>query len=284
MEKTVVVTGVSTGIGRATAEVLVAKGWRVFGTVRKAADAEALRADGRITPLIMDVSDPASVDAAAEELRGLLKGRTLGALVNNAGMAVSGPLLLQEVETFRRQIEVNVVGVFTVTRAFAPLLGADAALQGPKGRIVNISSIGGLIAAPFLGAYAASKHAIEGFSDSLRRELQLLGIPVIVVAPGSVATPIWDKAEEQPQPGLSGSIWERPYRGFESYMVAEGRRGLKPESVGVIVAEALGSAQPKPRYVADKSPFRNAWVPTHMPKGSIDRAIGKRLGLVPGAI
>lgn len=279
MEKTVVVTGVSTGIGRATADVLAAKGWRVFGTVRKTADAEALRAEGRIAPLIMDVSDGPSVEAAAAELRGLLEGRTLNALVNNAGMAVSGPLLQQDVETFRRQIEVNVVGVFTVTRAFAPLLGADPALQGARGRIVNISSIGGLIAAPFLGAYAASKHAIEGFSDSLRRELQLLDIPVIVVAPGSVATPIWDKAEQQQQPGLAGSIWEKPYRGFESYMVTEGRRGLKPEKVGEIVAEALSAPRPKPRYVADKRPFRNAWVPVHLPKGSIDRAVGKRLGL-----
>lgn len=119
--------------------------------------------------------DDDAVVAASAAVRARLAGRTLNGLVNNAGMALSDPLLVQTVANFRKQIEVNLVGMFAVTRAFAPLLGADLALAGPKGRIVNISSVGGKIGPPFLGAYAAAKHGVEGFSESLRRELQLVG-------------------------------------------------------------------------------------------------------------
>ena len=169
--KNVVVTGVSTGIGRGTVKVLANNGWHVFGSVRKVGDAHPLRQEfgERFSPLVFDVEDDAGVIAAAEQVNSSLEGRTLDGLVNNAGSSFSDPLLIQSVADFRRQVEINLVGMFAVTRAFAPLLGANAALTGPKGRIVNISSVGGRMGPPFLGAYAAAKHGVEGFSECARR-------------------------------------------------------------------------------------------------------------------
>ena len=180
----------------------------MFGSVRKASDAHSLQQElgDRFTPLVFDVEDDAAIIAAAGLVRGRLAGRTLDGRVNNAGSSFSDPLLVQSVADFRRQIGIDLVGMFAVTRAFAPLLGADPALAGPKGRIVNISSVGGRMGPPFLGAYAASKHGVEGFSESLRRELRLVGIDVVIVAPGSVATPIWDKAEAHPLDHVVGTI------------------------------------------------------------------------------
>ena len=138
---------------------------------------------------------PRSRAAQPRSARRSRDGRLLG-LVNNAGIAVAGPLLEASADDFRQQLEVNLIAPMTVIKAFAPLLGTDRARTGPPGRIVNISSVGGRFAAPFVGLYAASKHGLEGLSQSLRRELMLFGIDVIIVAPGSVATPIWDKAEQ----------------------------------------------------------------------------------------
>ena len=283
--KNVVVTGVSTGIGRGTVTVLAGKGWHVFGSVRKASDAHALQQElgDSFTPLVFDVEDDAAIVAAAAMMRARLAGRTLDGLVNNAGSSFSDPLLVQSVADFRRQIEINLVGMFAVTRAFAPLLGADPALAGPKGRIVNISSVGGRMGPPFLGAYAASKHGVEGFSESLRRELQLLGVEVVIVAPGSVATAIWDKAEALPLDSVAGTIWDKPYRAFIQYMVENGRKGLTPEHVGAVIATALTTPRPKTRYEVVKGRFANATLPSLLPRRTIDRLMGKQVGLLPVA-
>ena len=196
--RSVVVTGTSTGIGWGTAKTLVGQGFRVFGSVRKAIDADRLVAEfgSNFVPLVLDVTDEAAVKAAAARVRNALAGGTLAGLVNNAGVAVTGPLLQLPIADFRRQLEINVVSVVSVTQAFAPLLGSDPALNGPPGRIVNISSVGGQVAGPFVSPYSASKFALEGLSEGLRRELLVFGIDVIVIAPGAVATAIWAKAEE----------------------------------------------------------------------------------------
>jgi NAD(P)-dependent dehydrogenase (short-subunit alcohol dehydrogenase family) len=196
--QSVVVTGVSTGIGWGITKVLIQRGFRVFGSVRKTQDAERLAKEfgERFVPLLFDVTDEAAVQAAAQQVREQLNGETLFGLVNNAGIAAPGPLIHLPTEDFRRQLEVNLVSVLIVTKAFVPLLGTDHSLRGRPGRIINMSSVSGKSAPPFVGAYAASKHGLEGFSESLRRELQLYGIDVIIVGPGPVATPIWDKAEE----------------------------------------------------------------------------------------
>src|SRR5258705_10620737 len=194
----VVITGASTGIGWATAKLLLDRGFRVFGSVRKQADADRLRAEfgANFTPLLFDVTDEPAVLAAAREVRAALNGEKLAGLVNNAGIAVAGPVPEIAADEFRRQMDVNVIGPIIATQAFGPLLGADRSLNGPPGRIVMISSVAGKNGNPLTPAYAASKHAIEGLSESLRRELMLFGIDVIIVAPGPVKTPIWSKAEE----------------------------------------------------------------------------------------
>lgn len=281
--KNAVVTGVSTGIGRGIATVLAKQGWRVFGSVRKEADATALQASlgDSFVPLVFDVEDDDAIVAASVAVRGYLGGRTLDGLVNNAGVALSAPLLVQTVADFRKQIEVNLVGMFAVTRAFAPLLGAEPGLAGPKGRIVNISSVGGKIGPPFLGAYAAAKHGVEGFSESLRRELQLVGIDVIIVGPGSVATPIWDKAEAASSNHLAGTIWERPFLAFQAALIKEGRKGMSPDDVGEVVRTALTVARPKARYAPVAGKLLNWMLPTTLPSRLVDRLIGGQLGLRP---
>jgi len=188
--KSIVVTGASTGIGKSTAKVLLDHGFMVFGSVRKEADGAGLRAEfgENFSPLIFDVTDEDAIRAGAASVADALGQNTLAGLVNNAGIAVAGPLEHVPIEQFRYQIEVNVLGVFSVTQAFLPLLGTDRTRQGTPGRIVNISSVAGKMAAPFIGPYAASKHALEGMSASLRRELMIYGIDVVIIGPGAVAT------------------------------------------------------------------------------------------------
>src|ERR1700675_1052541 len=196
--RSVVITGASTGIGWASAKLLLDRGFRVFGSVRKQADADRLKTEfgANFTPLLFDVTNEAAVLAAPREVRAALNAGALTRLVNNAGIAVAGPVLELAVDEFRRQMDVNVIGPIIATQAFGPLLGSDSSLKGPKGRIVMISSVAGKSGNPLMSAYAASKHAIEGLSESLRRELILFGIDVVIVAPGAVKTPIWGKAEE----------------------------------------------------------------------------------------
>jgi NAD(P)-dependent dehydrogenase (short-subunit alcohol dehydrogenase family) len=279
--RNVVVTGTSTGIGWGVAKVLIENGFRVFGSVRKTSDAERLAAEFgvRFVPLIFDVTDEAAVNAAATRVRNELGGEQLFGLVNNAGVAVAGPLLELPIEDFRRQIEVNLVGVVIVTKAFAPLLGSDPQLKGPPGRIVNIGSVGGRNALPFMAPYHASKFAIEGVSESLRRELLVLGIDVIVIGPGAVATPIWDKAEREDISRYSNTPYAPALDRLRTYMLAIGRRGLPPERIGQAVLQALTAARPKVRYAVSPQPLQD-WIARNMPKRFIDRLIGRQLGLL----
>jgi short-subunit dehydrogenase len=154
-------------------------------------------------------------------------------------------------------------------------------LVGDKGRIVNISSVGGKMGVPFLGAYVAAKHGVEGLSESLRRELQLIGIDVIIVGPGSVATAIWDKAEAMSVDHLAGTIWAKPFRTFTDTMIKGGRKGLAPEQVGEIIATALTVRNPKTRYDAVKGKFLNVTLPSLLPSRMVDRLVGRQLGLLP---
>lgn len=280
--KTVVVTGASTGIGWGCAKILIEKGFRVLGSVRRQADAERLQKElgGNFTPLLFDVTDEAAVKHAASEAARLLGHEPLSGLVNNAGIAVAGPLLFLDVDELRRQLEVNVTGQLIVTQAFAPLLAEHVSEQKRPGRIVMISSVGGKNASPFVGPYNASKFALEGFSESLRRELMLLGIDVIVVAPGAVATPIWDKAEDVDVSRYANTPYAASLNAVRNYMLANGRKGFKPERIGVAVWHALTTPRPKTRYVVTPDPFQNFLVNT-LPKRMVDRMIAGRLDLLP---
>ena len=278
--KSVVVTGVSTGIGWGTTKVLIQKGFRVFGSVRKTEDAERLQKEfgENFTPLIFDVTDEAAVRAAAGQVREQLNGETLFGLVNNAGIAVPAPLIHQDTDDFRHQIEVNLISVLIVTKAFVPLLGSDRSLKGNPGRIINISSVGGKRGSPFLGAYVASKHGLEGFSESLRRELMLYDIDVIIIGPGAIATPIWDKGEQVDANLYANTEYFEPGRRIQKYMVESGRKGYPPEKVGEVVWEALTTPKPRVRYaVIPGNPFTN-FIQSLLPRRMVDNIIARNLG------
>ena len=280
--KSVVVTGASTGIGWGTVKVLLAKGFRVFGSVRRQEDADRLKAEfgERFSPLTMDVTDETAVRAAAQQVSSELGREMLAGLVNNAGIAVPGPLLHLPLEAYRYQLEVNLIAPLLVTQAFAPLLGTDRSRTGSPGRIVNISSVAGKVGVPFLGAYVASKHGLEGMSESLRRELMLYGIDVVIIGPGSVVTPIWDKAEADDSNAYAQTDYGKIIERFTKYFIAEGRKGLAPERIGEAVHLALTAAHPKVRYAVVPRRFKNWTVPMRLPKRMLDKLIGKQVGLV----
>ena len=280
--RSVVITGASTGIGWATAKLLLHRGLRVFGSVRKQPDLDRLKATfcTNFTPLLFDVTDEAAVLAAAREVRAALDGGTLAGLVNNAGIGITGPLLELSANEFRRQMEVNLIGPIMATQAFGPLLGSDQSLTGPKGRIVMISSVSGKSGFPLLSAYTASKHAIEGLSESLRREMMLFGIDVIIVAPGIVKTPIWSKADGVDISAYRNSPHFLALEKFCKFMLGLSETGLPPERIAECVAEALMSKSPKMRYSIAPDPMPQL-VMAVLPKRAVDKIFAKRLGLSP---
>jgi NAD(P)-dependent dehydrogenase (short-subunit alcohol dehydrogenase family) len=281
--RAVVVTGAATGIGAACTALLARRGFRVFAGVRKTGDGERLQrvVPGAIEPVMLDITDMDEVSAAVARIGERLGAATLAGLVNNAGVALAGPLSHQPVDTFRRQIDVNVIGTMQVTQAFLPLLGTDRARRGPPGRIVNISSVAGRLGLPFMGGYVASKHALEGMSDSLRRELMPYRIGVVVVEPGSTATPIWDKAEAQDYSAYDETDYKPVLDGFKTYMLREGRNGYPPGRVAEVVHRALTDRRPAHRIAVMPGRFANWTVPRALPSRVLDWLIARQLGLHP---
>lgn len=280
LDRAVVITGASTGIGRAAVARAVKEGSQVFATVRKQEDADSLTRQfgGAVTPVLFDVTDEAAVRAGAAQVAAALGKRKLFGLVNNAGVAVAGPLLHVDTEELKRQFEINLFGVHRVTLAFAPLLGADPDRTGAPGRIVMISSVGGQNASPFVGPYSASKFALEGYSESLRRELMLFGIDVIVIGPGAIATPIWDKAEREDLTRFSNTPYGPMMSKVADYMLTQGRKGLPPKDVGALVWKCLSDPAPKPRYRILRNEFLDVTMPNLLGKRTVDKIIAKRLG------
>jgi NAD(P)-dependent dehydrogenase (short-subunit alcohol dehydrogenase family) len=277
--KAVVITGASTGIGRATALYLSGRGHHVFAGVRKDADGEDLAraASGRLDPVIIDVTDQGSIDAAVKVVGEATDGGLHG-LVNNAGVTVSGPLEYLPIEDLRKQLEINVIGQIAVTQAFLPLIRTGL------GRIVNIGSVAGRApSAPLLGPYAASKMAMEALTDSLRTELMRFHIPVSIIEPGSIATPIWDKAGDD----FDHLVSVMPEEGMERYgkliesgrkiAAAAGRGGIPPEKVAKAVEHALSSRRPKTRYLIGKDAWVRAHVEALLPDKVRDRAVARVL-------
>jgi NAD(P)-dependent dehydrogenase (short-subunit alcohol dehydrogenase family) len=267
--KTVVVTGASSGIGLACAVRLSRAGWRVFGGERSDQDAAALRERG-IEPLPLDVTDAHQVAAASEEV-----GARLDGLVANAGIAVAAPLELVPLDELRHQLEVNVVGQVATIQSLLP------ALRAANGRIVLMGSIGGRSALPFLGPYAASKHALEAIADSLRIELRPLGVRVSIVEPGSIATPIWRKGADRAQELSGGFAPERAelYAGAVARFreVALGRGpGADPDEVAKVVEHALTSSRPKERYLVGRDAHLRAWI-ERLPTRLRDRVLTRVL-------
>ncbi len=218
-----------------------------FGSVRTQKDADRVQREfgQNFSPLLFDVTDQAAVESAMAKVAEHLSTNTLDGLVNNAGIEVAGPLASLSAEEFRHQLEVNLVGPFIVTKAFLPLLGADPARRGPPGRIVNISSAGGKIAGPFTGAYSASKFGLEGFSESLRRELIRFGIDVIIIGPGAVVTPIWQKSDQGVTERFRDTPFAEALSKFERYALQEGAKGLPAGDNWKIGLACSGSAPTK---------------------------------------
>jgi NAD(P)-dependent dehydrogenase (short-subunit alcohol dehydrogenase family) len=281
--KTVVITGASTGIGRTAAEYLAGKGWRVFAGVRKEVDGEPLKAaNENIFPILLDVTKPEHVDAAVEIVKTALNGTKLAGLVNNAGIANMGPLALQPLDQIEAHFQVNVFGALRATQAFAPLLGMDETLEGKPGRIINITSVGGRLASPFLGAYTATKHAMESVTDSFRRELIIYGIDAISIGPGAVKTPIWDKAEKDNSGNpYSNSPWAKSIEKFSDTMLEGGRTGLEPEEIAETIEKALTAKKPKARYAPVPDKLTNFTLPMLLPKRVVDRFFWKSFGMQP---
>jgi NAD(P)-dependent dehydrogenase (short-subunit alcohol dehydrogenase family) len=275
----VVVTGASTGIGNACALHLDRLGFRVFAGVRREEDAERLRgsASERLTPVTIDVTDVESIRAAADGVATALAAEPLAGLVNNAGIAVSGPVEYLPIAEIRKQLEVNFVGQVAVTQAFLPLL------RRSRGRIVNIGSVGGEVALPFLSPYAASKHAIEGFSDSLRREVEPLGVKVAVVRPGAVQSSIWERGNAAADELLSNippealEVYGDAVRGVRAAADQRAQEAIPAQAVADVVEHALTSEKPKTRYVVGRTGKVMVALERWLPDRAFDRVIARAM-------
>lgn len=286
--RAIVVTGASSGIGRAVAEHLAERGFQVFGSVRNEADAadlnQALNGEGEA--LVLDVRDADSLARAADTVAARLAGRTLWGLVNNAGIALPGPALVQPMDEIERVMDVNFLGVVRATQAFGPLLApglSGRGLSGPPGRIVNLTSVSGKFGYPFTAAYVASKHAVEGFSESIRRELMVAGVDVSIVGPGAVKTPIWAKGGSVDLDRYAGTLWEKPLKLLVASLAAMDEEGLAPRQVAEVVEAALSVPKPRTRYAIVPNPLVNWWLARLLPPRVIDGFIAGRLGLRPDA-
>jgi len=267
--RSVVITGASSGIGEACALRLAASGWRVFGGVRSHEAGDLLR-DRGVEPLDLDVTSPGQIAAAADAV-----GDTLDGLVDNAGISIAAPLELVAIEELRHQLDVNVVGQVAVTQAFLP------ALRRARGRIVLMGSIGGRSALPFLGPYAASKHALEAFADVLRVELHPWGIAVSIIEPASVKTPIWSKGAAHADvmsAGLSPADVELYAERIARFKEVALRRGpgVEPEVVARAVEHALTARRPKARYLVGRDAHLRVWI-ERLPTRLRDRVLAKAL-------
>ncbi|WP_395589428.1 SDR family oxidoreductase [Pseudomonas sp. TR47] len=274
----VLVTGVSSGIGQAIAEDLLAHGYRVFGSVRREADAASLIARGGecFVPLVLDVTEPSSLEHAVDQVRLLLDGRALHGLVNNAGVSFAGPILLQPIEEVRKIFEVNVLGLLAVTRAFVPLMTGNAASGESPGRIVNISSVSGGITVPFLTAYAGSKHAVEAISQGLRRELMPYGIHVASIQPGFIQSRLFEKAQacgpdHQYVDTDYSVLWQR----FNQSLRQQEQKAKPAQCVAQTVRLALQASRPRTRYPLDVLWYLGKVLPNRL----FDRLIFKALGI-----
>ena len=280
--KNVLVTGVSTGIGYSSVENLISAGYRVFGSVRNKSDADKLskKFGDNFIPLLFDVRDEDAIKVALQEVTDRIgDGGYLHALVNNSGIALGGPLQYLPTDVFRKQFEVNVFGVVNVTREFLPLLGTKKGSNN-KGKIVMISSVSGKRSYPFVSPYTASKHALEAISDSLRRELMLHNIDVVVIEPGPIKTPIWDKAPSIENNPFLGTEYESALRKFYNEMVTKGKNeGLPADRVGKLVEMVVTSSRPKTRYVITGRKFMDYILPGILPDRWLDRLFAKFLGI-----
>ncbi|HEV7562772.1 MAG TPA: SDR family oxidoreductase [Solirubrobacterales bacterium] len=274
--KSVLVTGASTGIGRATALRLDAAGWRVFAGIRKQEDADSLVRAGShsLSPLFLDVTDGDQIAAAAALVEREAEG--LSGLVNNAGVAIPSPLETIPIDDFRHQIDVNLNGQVAVTQAMLP------SIRRGKGRVVFLSSIGGRVAFPMTGAYHAAKFGIEAVGDVFRQELRPWGISVSIVEPGSIDTPIWDRGESAADRLASPrreALYGRVIENYRKIVRQTAERGIPPEKVAAVIEHALSSNRPRSRYLVGLDAKVQARIKPLIPTPVFDRIVAKLMGM-----
>ena len=277
-KKSIFITGVSSGIGHGTLSYFVKKGFHVYGSVRNSKDANKLKKIFRenFTPLIFDVTKEAQVKKAASIVKKDLKNSNLLALVNNAGVAISGPILLQKVKDFEKQININLNGAFRVLKFFAPLCGAEKNNNSKKGVIFNISSISGKIGMPGVGAYTASKFGLEGLSHSLRRELIRYGVDVVIIGPGPIKSEIFDKIDKKFLETLKKSDYAKVAKNIPKRMKNAKKIAFPPEEVGKLIFNALHDPNRKTRYTITPNKLMYWTLPMLITDRMLDKMITKR--------
>lgn len=283
MSKTILVTGASTGIGFDCVRALNENGFQVIATVRKETDKAHLESvfSGQVKAVILDVNNFAEVERLPLFLKEKWNIQSLYGLVNNAGVAFGGPFAHQDFSEVQMVVQTNVLALMKMTQVCLPLLQENKSIAHPGGRIVNISSISGISALPFLSVYAASKHAVEGFSAALHNELKLLKIKVLVVAPGSIQTPIWQKGFEAVQNKYESTFYGASFSKFMKMVESEIEHALPVSEVSSCVLDALKSENPKLRYDPIPRKFRNRYLMSILPRFLMDRSIARVLGLNP---
>jgi NAD(P)-dependent dehydrogenase (short-subunit alcohol dehydrogenase family) len=273
--KFVLITGASTGIGYGAAKEFIRRGYTVFGSVRKKEDADRVKSElgAGFLPLLFDVTDAAAVDRAVVEVKDQCKGQGLGGLINNSGISVIGPIELLSVEEMAYNFEVNVFGVLRVTKALLPLLGAQKDHPSAPGRILNMSSVAGKLAGPYMAPYAGTKHALEGISHAMRLEFMRYGITVIIIGPGVIQTPIWDKGSLQRFEGTSYS--DSLARFFGKVLPRAKKNGMPLEKCSRQIGDIFETEKPKIRYAIVQNKFLNWTLPTLLPQGALDNYFKK---------
>lgn len=278
--KNILITGVSSGIGHAATAELLRRGHHVFGSVRRQEDAQRLQEElgPAFTPLLFDVRDQEALKTAAGEVAAALGGSGLDALINNGGILIPGPLMHLPLAQLRSQFEINVIGLLAVIQQFLPLLGAQEDPPFAPGRIINIGSVSGRVTYPFMGGYAASKHALEAISDALRRELMIYGIDVILIEPGTTRTPIIDKYKAYVEPymatdyaAMTGALLKQVAKREES--------GIPIERVIKAIGQAVESPRPKTRYAVPRKWLSGWLIPRWLPDRWLDRLTARQLGM-----
>ena len=278
----VLVTGASTGIGRATALLLDAKGYRVFAGVRKEADGEALKEEGseRLTPVMIDVTRQPSVTEAKRKISRAVGKEGLAALVNNAGVGGGGgPVEFMDLQDLYQTLDVNLFGQVAVTQAFLPLV------RKAQGTVVFVASIGGRVASPFMSPYNISKFGVEALGESLRHEVMPWDIDVVVIEPGSIDTDIWSKGAEEINkifgklPAKAKKLYEAQMKRFGEVITETASRGISPEKVAKVIYGAIRSHNPRPRYLVGLDAKVAARIKGTVPERTFTRLHGRQMKL-----
>jgi NAD(P)-dependent dehydrogenase (short-subunit alcohol dehydrogenase family) len=267
--KFILITGTSSGIGYGAARELINRGYSVFGSVRNKIDGERLRSGlgEKFIPLVFDVTDDSAIAQSLEVVKSKLKGEGLGGLINNSGISVTGPVEHLRIDEVIKNFDVNVFGIFRATKAFLPLLGTQKDHGSAPGRILNISSVAGKLAPPFMAPYVGTKHAVEGISHCLRRELLPYGIDVIIVGPGPIQTSIWEKSSLAE---FQSTKYFPALLKYFSYFKKTGLRGMPLEECSRQIADIFETKKPKARYAIVQGKFMNWLLPRLLPDQYID--------------